>query len=145
MKTLDSQYIPNYKIFDGQNLVIADKIQRLRLKLLIHSCIYYHLNKNIISDRDWDIMAKELVQLQKDYPTISEKVVCYKYFKDWDSSTGMDLPLENTWVLDKARKLLHMSALTQVNDACTASQTHITQQHKPMNTTKLKKHKSKLF
>lgn len=95
--------IRNYDIFSGHDLEVADKILRLRLRLLVHSCIYYKFDQNIISDMAWDKMAKELVQLQKDYPEISNKVEWYEAFSDWDGSTGAFLPLDDPWVIRKAR------------------------------------------
>jgi len=88
---------------------IADKIQRRRLQLLVHSCIYYEMDQNIISDKKWDEWARELVQLQKDYPDISEKVIWYEAFKDWDASTGAFLPLKDEWVINKAKYLLKLN------------------------------------
>ena len=95
-----------YDIFQGEQLKIAEKIQQRRLQMLIHSCIYYELNQNFVSDRQWDIWAKELRQLQNDYPEISEKVMWYDAFKDWDASTGAFLPIKDEWVIKKAQKLL---------------------------------------
>ena len=94
-----------YDMFKGEDLEIAELIQQRRLQLLVHSCIYYHLNTNIIPDHKWDEWAKELVQLQKQYPSISEQVIWYDAFKDWDASTGAFLPLTDEWVLKKARQL----------------------------------------
>lgn len=96
----------NYEIFTGEELVIADLIQRRRYQLLIHSCIYYQLHSNIVEDYQWDSWARELVELQKNYPKISEKVMLYEYFEDFDGSTGFDLPIEEDWVIAIAHKLL---------------------------------------
>lgn len=82
-------------------------IQQRRLQILIHSCIYYKFNGNIISDRQYDIFGKELVQLQQQYPHVSEKVIWYEAFKDWDGNTGFDLPTNDAWVIEKANKLTH--------------------------------------
>lgn len=87
---------------------IEDLIQRRRLQLLIHSCIYYHFNQNIISDRQWDIWAKELVELQNQYPKESKKVIWYEAFKDWDASTGAFLPITNKWVIAKSRYIMQL-------------------------------------
>ena len=92
-----------YELFEGQQLLIAELIQQRRLQLLIHSRIYYKLNYNIIDDRTWDKWAKELLQLQTDYPDISKQVIYYEAFKDWDASTGAFLPLDDEWVVKKAR------------------------------------------
>ena len=49
-----------YDLFSGNELQVAEKIQQRRLQLLIHSCIYYEFNQNLISDKQWDEWAKEL-------------------------------------------------------------------------------------
>lgn len=95
-----------YKIFEGEQLQIAEKIQQRRLQILVHSCIYYEMNQNIISDKKWDEWAKELRQLQADYPDISRQVEWYEAFADWDASTGAFLPLKDEWVVNKAQKVL---------------------------------------
>lgn len=94
-----------YDLFTGAELEIAEKIQQRRYQLLIHSCIYYHLNTNIISDMQWDKWARELVQLQTDYSDIGEHVQLYDMFKDWDGSTGAFLPITLDWVVRKAQQL----------------------------------------
>ena len=94
-------------MFTDENLKIADLIQRRRLQLVIHSCIYYEMNTNLVTDKQWDSWAKELVQLQHDYPEISSKVCWYKEFKDWDGSSGAFLPIKDKWVVYQANKLLH--------------------------------------
>lgn len=85
---------------------VKDLILRRRLQMLIHSRIYYELNTNIISDKQFDAWAKELVRLQKDYPNESKEVAWYDAFKDWDGSTGAFLPLKDEWVVRKARYIL---------------------------------------
>ena len=94
-----------YEQFSGDELVIAEKIQQRRLQLLVHSCIYYELDKNIVSDKQWDEWARELVVLQKENPYISTQVIWYDAFKDWDASTGAFLPLKDDWVMRKAIQL----------------------------------------
>ena len=69
------------------------------------SAVTSDIDNNIIPDTKWDEWAKELVQLQKDYPEISEKVRWYEYFKDWDASTGAFLPLKDEWVIKKAKQI----------------------------------------
>lgn len=85
---------------------IAEKIKRRRLQILVHSCIYYELNQNIISDATWSQWAKELVELQNQYPNISQQICYAEAFKDFDASTGAFLPLRDEWVLSKAHYLL---------------------------------------
>ena len=88
------------------NQKIMDLIQRRRLQLLVHSCVYYELNQNIVSDKVWDKWAKELVDLQQRYPQESSQVIWHEAFKDWDASTGAFLPLKDKWVQNKAHYLL---------------------------------------
>lgn len=67
---------------------IKEKIRQRRRQMLVHSYIYYELNDNIIPDSKWAQWAKELAQLQKDYPFESASVEYYEDFKDWDGSSG---------------------------------------------------------
>jgi len=98
--------INNYEIFTGEDLIIADLIQRRRYQLLVHSCIYYNRHTSIVADQIWDSWAKELVELQRTYPDISRQVILYEYFEDFDGSTGFDLPIEEDWVNEIADRLL---------------------------------------
>ena len=95
-----------YDEFNGKELEIAELIQRRRLQMLVHSCIYYEYSRNIISDKQWDEWARELRTLQEHYPNIAEKVMWHEAFKDWDASTGAFLPLRDPWVQKKAQWLL---------------------------------------
>lgn len=67
---------------------VKEKIRQRRRQMLVHSYIYYELNENIVSDAQWTKWAKELEQLQKDYPKESAEVEEYEQFKDWDGSSG---------------------------------------------------------
>lgn len=84
-----------YEIFSGEELKIAEKIQRRRYQMLVHSYIYYEMNENIISDSQWSSWAMELVDLQSKYPDIAEKVIYAKDFADWDGSSGAFLTYAN--------------------------------------------------
>lgn len=95
-----------YDLYTGQELRIAEKIQQRRLQLLVHSCIYYNFNTNVVSDMKWDAWAKELKQLQQDYPNIAASVIWHDVFSDWDGSSGAFLPLNHPWVLQKVYKIL---------------------------------------
>lgn len=80
-------------------------IRRRRAQMLIHSCIYYELNDNIVSDDTWQKWADELEQLQKQeknhaigfYDTV---------FVDWTGATGNHLPHRDPWVISKAKYIL---------------------------------------
>lgn len=91
-------------MFSEDELPMAELIQRRRLQLLVHSYIYYDMDYNLISDRTYDIIGKQLVELQKDYPEIASRVCYAEVFKEWDGSTGFHLP-KTGWVKDKAIQL----------------------------------------
>lgn len=99
-------WINTYDLFTGEDLKVAELIQQRRLQLLVHSCIYYELDTNIISDKQWDEWARELVVLQEKYPYISSKLMWAEAFKGWDASTGAFLPLKDEWVMNRARRMV---------------------------------------
>ena len=99
-----------YEIYAGDELKVAEKIQQRRYQILIHSCIYYSMDQNIVSDDQWNTWSEELKKLQNTYPDISKHVTLYDYFKDWDGSTGAFLPIELDWVVKKAKYLLELHA-----------------------------------
>lgn len=65
--------------------VEADEIRTLilrrRLQVLVHSCIYYVFNENIIPDFTWSAWARELAELQEKYPSIAARVDYAKEFQ----------------------------------------------------------------
>ena len=85
---------------------IAELIARRRRQLLVHSIIYYKMNDNIISDATWSKWGQELEELQAKYPEIAAKQPYAKEFEGFDHSTGMSLPLNDPWAVNKARQLL---------------------------------------
>lgn len=85
---------------------IATLIQRRRLQILIHSCIYYRLNDNLVSDSTWSNWANELYELQIKYPQIANKICFDADFKNFDPSSGFNLPITDEWVMNKAEQLL---------------------------------------
>lgn len=90
--------------------VEADEVRSLilkrRLQVLVHSCIYYELNENIIPDNTWSAWAEELAELQKQYPGIAKRVDYAQEFQDFDGSTGFNLPTRNPEIMNKALYLL---------------------------------------
>ena len=80
-----------------------ERIIHLRKLLIIHSYIYYILCESVITDFEWDTLARELVELQK-----IKGIGASFYdniFSDFDGSTGMHLPKEE-WVQKEASELL---------------------------------------
>ena len=88
---------------------IAELIKRRRLQLLIHSCIYYEYNTNLVSDNQWVTWAIELEELQVKYPKIAEQVIWADAFKDFDHSTGYNLPTRDHWVMSRAKWMMECS------------------------------------
>lgn len=95
--------------YTDEELPIAEIIQRRRLQLLVHSKLYYDMDTNIITDKQFDEWGRELVQLQKDNPDIAKRICFADAFKDWDASTGAFLPLQDPWVIRKAQQLLNIN------------------------------------
>ncbi len=84
----------------------AQRIEHLRRLILIHSIIYYELNDNIVSDAQWSAWGIELEKLQEQYPELSDTLIYADAFKNFDHSTGSNLPLDDPWANHKARQLL---------------------------------------
>lgn len=85
---------------------IAELINRRRRQILVHSVIYYRMNDNLVSDHQWSDWSRELCELQEKYPEIAAKCVYADDFKDFDGSTGFNLPIEDPWAVNKASFLL---------------------------------------
>ena len=85
---------------------IKSLITQRRYQVLIHSIIYYKMDDNIVSDDTWAKWALELEQLQNEYPDIASQCPYAEAFKEFDHSTGMNLPLDDPWAGGKAKQLL---------------------------------------
>lgn len=83
-------------------------ILRRRLQVLIHSCIYYVFNENIVSDSTWSGWARELAELQEKHPSIASRVDYAQEFQDFDGSTGFHLPTRNPEIMAKAQYILKL-------------------------------------
>ena len=85
---------------------IAEKIQRRRYQILVHSLLYYELDFNLVSDATWTSWAKELAQLQNDYPEVASQVIFSETFKGFEGNTGFDLAYKDAQVVSIAERLL---------------------------------------
>jgi hypothetical protein len=95
-------------VFPNPDTEVGALIKRRRLNVMIHSCIYYVLDQNIIDDNLWDDWAKELQELMKKHPNAYLDRFDYA-FENWDASSGFDLPIRDPWVLSKANYLLNIN------------------------------------
>ena len=68
-----------------------EKINTLQRRIIIYSIIYYELDESIISDKEFDSIARQLVKLQKQNKKDLNKSEYYYCMKDFDGSTGFDL------------------------------------------------------
>ena len=85
---------------------VAELIIRRRRQLLVHSIAYYKYDYSIIDDHMWSKFARELVDLQKQYPELAAKLIFAEEFSKFDGSTGFNLPLDDEWGNRKAKELI---------------------------------------
>ena len=73
-------------------LTMQEHIDHMQRFIILHSYIYYELNANLISDREYDAASKELVRLKNDYHDLWKKSEYYKQFGDeYNGATGFTL------------------------------------------------------
>lgn len=89
--------------------ITVDWMNRRQNQLLVHSFLYYQLDTSVISDHTFDLWSKELAEAMREYPEIAKKSYHYKAFKDFDGSSGFDLPFHHPEVQNRGYHLLkHM-------------------------------------
>lgn len=67
-------------------------IDFLQRYIIVHSYIYYELNDNYISDREYDAKSKELTKYKNDYPELWKNSMYHKQFgDDYNGATGFTL------------------------------------------------------
>lgn len=85
---------------------ILELINRRQRQILVHSFIYYKLNDSIISDHTFDQWAKELANLMEEYKELAKKSAHYEAFKDFDGTTGYNLPYSHPYIQNTGLRLL---------------------------------------
>lgn len=69
-----------------------EKINHLQRKIIVNSYIYYELDDNVLSDKEYDVLSRELVKYKNDYPDIWRTSQYYKQFgDDYNGATGFTL------------------------------------------------------
>lgn len=91
---------------DEEKQSIAEFINRRRRQLLVHSILYYEMNENIITDAQWTKWAVELEEIQNKHPDIAAEGYHAEAFKNFEHSSGFNLPLNDPYAINKARQLL---------------------------------------
>lgn len=91
------------------SLSIIDQLDWLCRKIIIHSIIYYDYDTNIISDPDYDKLARQLERLVNENRDKISKCYYYECLKDYAAATGFDL---KDRLDDEHRKYLeHLSGM----------------------------------
>lgn len=96
------------------NEEILELINRRERQVLVHSCIYYHFNQNIINDATYDRWSHELYSLIQENPDEFKESAHYKDFKDFDGNTGMGLPYDSAFATRVAERLLMYESRNKV-------------------------------
>lgn len=96
---------------------IAEKIQRRRYQILVHSLLYYELDTSLVPDSTWAWWAKDLVCLQETNPDIADRVIFAEAFKGFDGSTGFNLPFRDEQIVNIAYRLLLNQKTAESEDA----------------------------
>lgn len=92
--------------------IIKERILSKRRNILIHSCIYYKLNTNVIQDFEYDKLCNDLVWLQERFPKIAEETPLHNIFKDWgneETTSGYNLPISNPKVIERAMRIVKIN------------------------------------
>jgi len=84
---------------------VTEKIAQRRRQILVHSLLYYGLDSPIIDDPTFDKWAKELAELQAEYPKESQAAPYYAEFKGFDGSTGADLDYDRPEIRNAAYRV----------------------------------------
>lgn len=68
-----------------------EKIQLLERSILVNSYSYYELDNPILSDFQYDMNTRQLLELKRSNPEAFKKSRYHKYFDNFESGTGFDL------------------------------------------------------
>ena len=68
-----------------------EKIQLLQRSILVNSYAYYELDSNILSDYQYDMNTRQLLELKRSNPEAYQKSRYHRYFDNFESGTGFDL------------------------------------------------------
>jgi len=69
-----------------------ERIVLLQKWIILHSILYYDMDRNIVSDHTFDNNGKQLVELMKAHPDELEKSKYNYIMYDFDGCTGMNIP-----------------------------------------------------
>ena len=73
-------------------VTVQNIIDNLQRKVILHSYLYYELDDSVVSDTDYDFIARTLAKYKNDYPELWKNSMYYKQFGEgYNGSTGFDL------------------------------------------------------
>lgn len=90
------------------------KVGYLQRYIIVHSIIYYRLGYSVISDKEFDSVAHQLVDMQRQIEHRRLKDTMYYYcMYDFDGSTGFDLydrliPFDKEYLTNIANHVLSL-------------------------------------
>jgi len=85
---------------------IIERFNQLERQILVHSYLYYGLDKNIIGDSEFDHMMYYMVELMGSNPDDFSKSVYYVQFKNFEGGTGSDLDYNRPEIINIATRVL---------------------------------------
>ena len=115
-------------LFEQNNIDdIKSEMLRRRKQILVHSCLYYQFNTNLIEDWQYDKIARRLAELQLTYPDISKNLGYHdKEFKGFGEDhcySGFNLPRSSPEVVAAAQRLIYITSAPppkeKIKELCT--------------------------
>lgn len=101
-------------LFEQSTNNIKSEILRRRKQILVHSCLYYQYNTNLIEDWQYDKIARRLAELQIAHPDISNNLGYHdKDFKGFGEDhcySGFNLPRSSPEVVATAERLIYITS-----------------------------------
>lgn len=67
------------------------KIEYIQRRVIVFCIMYYRLNTSCISDRDFDELSRQLVELQSNKKDVAKQTKYYYVLYDYDGSTGFHI------------------------------------------------------
>ena len=69
---------------------LKTRINHLQRKIILNSIVYYLFDESPLSDRTYDGLCRQLVEMHEEYGDISDTEYGYVMY-DFDGTTGFDL------------------------------------------------------
>lgn len=77
----------------AEGMTSKQKVEALQRYVLVHSVLYYEMDTSVISDKRFDKVSRLLADKIQKFGSKKISATQYGYvFKDFDGSTGFDLP-----------------------------------------------------